>query len=246
MANANERLRAALLERGLTPTTLADEIKVDPKTVERWITTGRAPYRRYRFAVAARLGMDEAYLWPDALSPEEVAAAAQSEILTVYPHRWAMSRDAWLRLFGSAKREIGILVYAAMFLAEDAGMIRLLAGKARDGVRVRLLFGDPDSPAVAERGNEEGIDTAIGAKIRNALVLYRPVRDAGAEIRLHRTALYNSIYHADDQLLVNAHIYGIPAANAPGLHLRRVAGGDMVATYLASFERVWDGAAPLQ
>lgn len=40
----NERLRAALLERGLTLDEPADSIDVDPKTVERWVTTGRTPY----------------------------------------------------------------------------------------------------------------------------------------------------------------------------------------------------------
>ena len=78
------------------------------------------------------------------------------------------------------------------------------------------------------------------------MVLYRPLRDIdGIEFRLHRTVLYNSIYRADDQLLVNTHIYGVPAAHAPVLHLRRVAGGDMVTTYMHSFERVWDDAAPM-
>ena len=34
---ANERLRTALLQRGVTPTDLADTVGVDPKTIERWI-----------------------------------------------------------------------------------------------------------------------------------------------------------------------------------------------------------------
>jgi hypothetical protein len=34
----NERLRAALLEHGLTPATLSEQIGVDNKTVERWIS----------------------------------------------------------------------------------------------------------------------------------------------------------------------------------------------------------------
>src|SRR6266496_2137326 len=59
----NERLRAALLERGLTPTALAEELGVDHKTVERWIG-GRVPYRRHRYAIATQLGVDEVYLWP--------------------------------------------------------------------------------------------------------------------------------------------------------------------------------------
>jgi hypothetical protein len=33
---ANERLRTALLQRGLTPSDLADTVGVDPKTIERW------------------------------------------------------------------------------------------------------------------------------------------------------------------------------------------------------------------
>lgn len=77
--------------------------------------------------------------------------------------------------------------------------------------------------------------------------MYRPLRDIdGIEFRFHSTVLYNSIYRADDQLLVNTHIYGFTASHAPVLHLRRVAGGDMVTTYMESFERVWDGARPLE
>ena len=52
------------------------------------------------------------------------------------------------------------------------------------------------------------------------------------------------MYRADDDLLVNTHILGYVAACAPVLHLRRISGGNMVATYLDSFERIWDGAEP--
>jgi hypothetical protein len=57
--------------------------------------------------------------------------------------------------------------------------------------------------------------------------------------------LYNSLYRADDELLVNTHIHGVPAAHAPVLHLDASAGGDLATAYLDSFERVWDSAAPL-
>jgi transcriptional regulator with XRE-family HTH domain len=117
----NERLRAALLERGITPAALGGELGVDHKTVERWIS-GRIPYRKHRYAVASRLGVDEVYLWPDALPRELVGAASESELLAVYPHRWEVPRDAWERLFASAGQEIGILVYSGLFLAEDAGV----------------------------------------------------------------------------------------------------------------------------
>jgi lambda repressor-like predicted transcriptional regulator len=240
----NERLRAALLERGLTPAVLGDEIGVDQKTVERWIA-GRQPYRKYRYVVAARLGVDEVYLWPDALSRDQVAVASESEVLAVYPHRSDVPRDAWGRLFGAAEREIGVLVYSGLFLAEDAVTQKVLADKARSGVRVRILLGDPDSPQVAERGKDEGVDDMMGARIRNALVLYRTLRAIeGAEFRFHSTILYNSIYLADDQLLVNTHVYGVPAFRAPVWHLRKVAGGEILSTYLESFERTWATAVP--
>ncbi|SKA14249.1 hypothetical protein SAMN02745673_02743 [Marinactinospora thermotolerans DSM 45154] len=242
----NERLRAALLEQGLTPADLADAVGVDAKSVERWITLGRTPYRRHRYAVAARLGMDETYLWPQALTREQSVSASESEILAIHPHRWTVPRDAWKHLFESAEREIGILVYSGFFLAEDASVMRLLSEKAEAGVRVRVLLGDPDSEAVAQRGADEGIHDAMSAKIRNVIVLYRPLRAVeGVEFRLHGTNLYNSIYRADDQMLVNTHVYGAPAANAPVFHLRRIAGGGMVATYTESFERVWEQARPL-
>jgi transcriptional regulator with XRE-family HTH domain len=141
----NERLRALLLERGQTPDQLAEAVGVDDKTVERWITKGRAPYRRHRFGVATFLGVDEAYIWPDAIGRDEVAAASQSEVVTVWPHRWAVPRDTWGHFFSKAEREIGALVYSGMFVAEDIGVHKLFAERARAGVRVRLLLGDPDS-----------------------------------------------------------------------------------------------------
>jgi len=243
----NERLRALLLERGKTPDQLAEHVGVDAKTVERWMTRGRLPYRRHRFEVAAFLGVDEAYIWPDALGKDEVASVSQSEVVAVWPHRWAVPRDTWGHFFSGAGREIGALVYSGMFMAEDIGVHKLFAERARAGVRVRLLLGDPDSPNVAERGAAEGIDETMAAKVRTSIMLFRKLlAEPGVELRLHGTVLYNSIYRADDQLLVNTHIYGVMANNAPVFHLRKIAGGEMANTYIGSFERVWDEAVPYQ
>jgi transcriptional regulator with XRE-family HTH domain len=242
----NERLRALLLERGKTPDQLADAVQVDAKTVERWVTKGRLPYRRHRFEVATFLGVDESYIWPDALGRDEVAVVSESEVVAVYPHRSEVPRDVWGHLFSQAEREIGVLVYSGLFLSEDAGVQRILKDKATAGVRVRILLGDPDSDVVAQRGEDEGVGDAQAAKIRNALALYRPLRAAdGAEFRFHRTVLYNSIYRADDQVLVNTHVFGVTAAQAPVWHLRRLPAGELAALYFDSFERVWETAAPV-
>ena len=167
------------------------------------------------------------------------------EIRSSYPHRGAVPRETWHRIFASAERDIGLLVYSGLFLAEDVEFVRILADRARAGVRVRVLLGDPRSPSVVARGEEECIAEAMPAKVRNALVHYRPLLGIdGAEIRLHATVLYNSLYRADDELLVNAHIHGVPAAHAPVLHLRVAPDSELVTTYLDCFERVWDAAMP--
>jgi transcriptional regulator with XRE-family HTH domain len=241
---ANERLRTALLQSDVTLSELADHVRVDPKTIERWVG-GRVPYRRHRQSVANKLGVSEVYLWPGALAADQVASASESEILTVYPHRWTVPRDTWGQLFDSAEADIGVLVYSGMFLADDAGLLALFRAKADRGVRVRILLGDPDSPEVSVRGAHEGIGDSLASKIRNAAVLYRPLLPAGVQVRQHATILYNSMYRADDQLLVNPHVYGQPAAQAPVLHLRQISGGHLVTTYLESFERVWSEARPI-
>jgi transcriptional regulator with XRE-family HTH domain len=67
--------------------------------------------------VAARLGVD----------PKTVRRWLNGRV--PYPHRSAIPRALWVRLFGSAEREIAILAYSALFLAEDAGVLRILADK---------------------------------------------------------------------------------------------------------------------
>jgi transcriptional regulator with XRE-family HTH domain len=243
VATVNEPLRRALLRARLREDDVAARLGVDPKTVRRWLN-GRVPYPHNRAAIAELVGADQAELWPDA-GGLLAARTRPEELGTVYAHRWAVPREAWVRLFGSAEREIAILAYSALFLAEDAGILPILSDRARAGVSVRIALGDPDGPNVAERG-EEGIGDAMPVKIRNALTLYRPLGTVqNIEIRLHRTMLYSSIYRADNQLLVNQHAYGIPAAQAPIFRLNRTDSGDMAALYLDSFERVWASSAPL-
>ena len=240
----NEPLRRALLRARLREDDIAARLGVDPKTVRRWLT-GRVPYPHNRAAIAELVGADEADLWPDA-GGLLAARTRPEELGTVYPHRWAVPREVWVRLFGSAEREIAILAYSALFLAEDAGILRILAEKGRAGVKVRIALGDPDGRRAAERGEEEGIGDAMAAKIGNALALYRPLCAVeNIEIRLHQGVLYNSIYRADDQIFINQHVYGVPAARAPVFCISHNQGGEMASIYLDSLERVWADAMPL-
>lgn len=235
-----EPLRRALVSARLREVDLAESLGVDPKTVQRWLA-GRVPHARHRWSVADLLDVHEYDLWPHLAELPSI----DTEVYATYPHRGSVPRQIWRQLFELAERDIGILVYSGLFIAEDVELIRLLASKARVGTAVRVLLGDPDSPNVDQRGHDEGIHDAMAAKIRNAIVLYRPLLAAGAAIRLHSTVLYNSLYRGDDEMLVNQHIHGIAAAYAPVLHLRRHTREGIFATYADSFERVWSTATPL-
>lgn len=230
-----------MLQARLREVDVAARLGVDPKTVRRWLN-GRVPYPSSRVALANLVGVDEADLWPDAGGPLS-GRSRPEELGAIYPHRWAIPRDVWIQLFESAEHEIGVLAYSALFLAEDAGLLGIIESKALNGIRVRLALGDPDSPAVALRGQEEGIGDAMAAKVRNALAHYRRMmRSENVEIRLHQTILYNSLYQADDQLFVNQHAYGIPAAHSPVYCLRQSKSADMAKGYLDSFEKTWVAA----
>lgn len=239
---ANERLRAAILTKHLSPDDVATRLGVDAKTVERWIE-GRLPHRKTRLALAALLGEDEPYLWPEGLNETQRRNVADAEILGVYPHRSLVPADLWSSLFSRAEHDVGILVHAGGFLAENAHVHRALRERADKGVRVRLLMGDPLSPEVQRRGDEEGLGEGVAFKVRNALALFRPLLDTeGVELRFHRLTLHNSIFMADDELLINTQIYGVSAPLAPVLHVRKVAGGELASTYQRSFEKVWSEA----
>jgi hypothetical protein len=240
----NERLRSQIAGAGLSITEMATKLEVDPKTVERWITKDRVPHRRHRAATARLLDADEGYLWPAVLDDVRTKSASQAEIVTTYPHRGAVPDGLWNSLIDSSRDSIDVLVYAGLFLVDGhPDLASTLVSKAQVGLRGRLMFGDPDSEMVAQRGVEEGIGDDLAARIRLSL---RYLRDAigvpGVEVRQHDTILYNSIYRFDENMLVNVHVFGAPAGQNPVMHLRRVPGGRLFDHFLRGFDRVWDQA----
>ncbi|MEV5843154.1 helix-turn-helix transcriptional regulator [Streptomyces sp. NPDC051985] len=240
---SNERLRSALLAAGMTIQTLAEEIDVNPKTIERWITKGKVPYRRHQYATAAALKVDVTTLWDDDRAVESAADLTKAEIVNVYPHRHTVPPNLWREIYARAENNLDVLVYSGLFLSEDPVFLDLLKEKVKGTTQARILLGDPDCEAVRQRGIDEG-HRIMDGKIRNALVNYQPLLKSHPEIgfRLHATTLYNSIYRSDDEMLVNPHVYGIGAYMAPVFHLRRLPGGGLFDTYTNSIEQTWGGA----
>ena len=161
----------------------------------------------------------------------------------MYPHRRAVPRQVWVRLFGSAEREIAILAYSALFLAEDAGILRILADKGRAGVTVRIALGDPDGPHAAQRGEEEGTATPRPPRSPTALTPTGRRHGANIQIRLDCTRAVQLHLPCRWPVPDEPAPYGIPAAQAPAFCLCDPGGGEMAALYRDSFERVWASAA---
>lgn len=67
----NRAFVVAMTEAGETADTLAGQLGVDPKTVQRWVNPGRPPRPRHRAQIAAILGRSVVELWPDVLKRRE-------------------------------------------------------------------------------------------------------------------------------------------------------------------------------
>ncbi|MEV6682392.1 helix-turn-helix transcriptional regulator [Streptomyces erythrochromogenes] len=90
----NARVYMAVVASGLTYEEIADQLAVDPKTVERWVNEpGRRPYARHAHAVARILGTTPWELWP-AMRPQEPAP----EPAAVGPQVLAAAQDALRRV----------------------------------------------------------------------------------------------------------------------------------------------------
>ncbi|WP_330276572.1 helix-turn-helix domain-containing protein [Lentzea sp. NBC_00516] len=240
----NERLRSTLLDRGYTPRDFAEQIGVDTKTVERWISVNRTPHRDTAYRAARLLEVSPGWIWPSL--QETRKGANRAEVVAFYPHRSEVPKNTWLELLKKAENKLYLMAYASLFLPEEnPEAIAILKAKAAAGADIRICLGDPNSPEVELRGVEEQLFDAIPARVRMALAYYSPLLGVeGVKFNLHRTALYNSIFQFDDEMLVNQHIYGTYGYVAPILHLRKVEGADLFRTYEKSFERVWDASYP--
>ncbi|MEV0041560.1 helix-turn-helix transcriptional regulator [Streptomyces sp. NPDC050804] len=228
---------------GWTYAALAQQVEVDPKSVERWVNLGRIPRRATALQAAKALGEDVHALWP-ALRQARPARAISPELVALYQQRADLPVSTFTDLLTQARERIDILVYAAVFLHEAYPRLNeLLTERAAEGCTVRIAIGDPDSDTVQACGQEERFGHGIESRCRLALMHYKPLTGTpGIEVRTHSTTLYC----ADDQQLVNAHVWGVNAYAAPVRHLRRHETGGMFDTYAESFDAVWATATPVR
>lgn len=164
----NDRLRSTLRANGYTVADLADELGVDAKTVQRWVTQGRVPHRTTAHRAAKLLGVPAHWLWPSLEKSSDNGAA--SEVVNFYPHRADTPKQLWLDLLLSVRERLDILSNASLFLPEDnPESIDIIRHKAANGVAVRICLRDPDSDTIRLRGWEEKLGEGLVGRVRMAL-----------------------------------------------------------------------------
>ncbi|MGL5811624.1 MAG: helix-turn-helix transcriptional regulator [Nocardioides sp.] len=164
---ANDRLRTTLRANGYTEAGFAEEIGVDPKTVQRWITRSRCPHRNTAVRAARLLNVPATWLWPDLDTGEN--GAAGGEVVGFYAHRSEVPNVLFQELLVGARETIELVTFAAIHLVEDnPETVTLLKHKAANGVRVRVAMGDPDHEAIALRGREERMYDGLVGSVRMA------------------------------------------------------------------------------
>lgn len=235
----NDVLRRAMYDAGLTEVDLSAELSIDPKTVRNWLQ-GQLPHPGSRASLTRLLDVTAEVLWPE-LETASGHRSRPADLAGAYAHRRALKRGDWLALLGGAKAHIDIVAYSAHFLLADPEVIQRLRDRMAQGVRVRITLGSPSNseerPAEEELG--EDLRTLVADSVRNLQPL---LKLDGIEVRLHGEVLYQSIYRADDQVLINQHAYGVPSAESPVYHYRRADPGELFDAFLESFTAVWSAS----
>lgn len=236
----NERLRSAMASAQVDIDQIAEAVKVDPKTVQRWLA-GRVPHPRHRWKISELTGQEEGYLWPMARMDVAPGAPATSEIVTAYAHRADVPSNVWSELLARACRQIDIVGYSFLFLPEQTvNLAKLIGNKCASGCKIRIAVADPDCPHTHERDNLENLNGTLPARIRTTLTHLQPIfKIESVQVRYHEAHLYSAIYRFDDEMLVTPYLTWAHGFEHPALHLRRLSPYGIFATYADHFESLW-------
>ncbi|MET8430184.1 XRE family transcriptional regulator [Nocardia sp. NPDC004860] len=239
------RLESAMLRAGIDSAALAAAVKVDVKTVNRWLA-GRVPHRRTRLQVAEALGETEESLWPASRPDTKPGAPATAEVLGAYAHRAEIPNDLWVSLVHKATERIDIIGYAYPFVFELLPKAsELIAAKAKSGCVVRLGFADPDCPHVLERDTLEQMGGTLPGRIRNALSMLGPLVDTpGCSVGLHATHLYNSVFRFDSEMIVTPYLFRARGYQHTALYLRKLSPHGIFESFADQFEQIWGSTTP--
>jgi transcriptional regulator with XRE-family HTH domain len=251
---ANERLRQAIRDAGLDEDQLAGLVKVDVKTVQRWVS-GRTPRPRHRGLVAKPLGVHERELWPEAVF-DAPAQDPRREIIAALPQANDLRAPDWRAMLKDAVHTIDLLDLTLLDITGTPGVIELLQAKARSGCQVRrILIAAPDSVWVtttAQQLRQDQEDDVGRNELEREIDFARGYLEPltthpNITLRSYYAERANSIIRVDDQMLLTLHLYGAPSQQAPLLHIRRHSDDGLIDQFLAHLDAIRDEASdPIQ
>ena len=243
---ANDRLRAAMQAAHLDIEDVARAVRVDPKTVQRWLA-GRIPRPRHRWALVDLLNEQEELLWPKG-GGSAVAAKHTSEIVAAYAHRADAPLSLWSRVLFRSRQQIDLLGYAMLFFPEQHPDLPAFVAERCEttSLKVRIILVDPDCEETRQRDSLERLGGTLPARTRTTMQHFAPLLECpGVELRLVDVPLYNAVYRFDDQMLVTPYLHAIHGFQHPLLHLRRLGEYGLFAAYAGQFDALWAaGRAP--
>jgi hypothetical protein len=226
---------------------ISRKMKVDPKTVSRWIAEdGRTPQPRHRWQLSDLLGVEEHVLWPQ-LARGALKTGYDREILAVYPSHSAVPASVWQRLVGDATKEITLCGTSYDWLWNHVpDLTRILGEKAAAGCKVRAVIGDPEHPAIQADEEATGVPVTLSTRIEQTRHLLAPLRDV-VEVRRTAMGFGRAVARGDDQAAMHVWLYGKMGADFPVFHLRRRQDGgifDQIA--VSHVEALWEAARPVE
>ena len=198
---------------------------MDPKTIERWISTTGCPTGPTVRRCASRSAGDEEFLWPAAVSEARAESASQAEFVAIHANRGSVPAGNWRSLLEGAEESIDASAFAAELLHDTIpDFDDLLVRKAREGVRVRTAW---DLQSGRSHPRRRGGQASLPADALTWKYLRPCLRFKGIEARAHDTTLHSSIFRFDEDLFANTHAYGAPSITRPcstcTVYLRRPA-----------------------
>ena len=218
-------LRTALTTAGLTADEFADIVRVDPKTVGRWLAGHSTPYPRHRITISRALDLPEHQLWPEltdpAAAPQTASGSADTDSFSEMIRTWAFLDDS------DAPNPIALL-------HECEGPVDVL-----DNTR-GIELGAPLIDALtqhADKGHEVRVLTAYPHRRQTPLVQHENI-----ELRVLDGWVTYGILRAGDTALFTVNFQGIDNDPPILLHVDRDTGGGLSDRLTEIFQDHWDNA----
>ncbi len=220
---ANDNLKNALRQAGLTPEEFAAIVRVDPKTVQRWVAGATTPYPRHRATIARALDLTEHQLWPSETpsatpgsGPVAADAATGSEVTDTWAYDDETAPDP-IAFIATADGAIDLIDNGRGIALTD-GLLRALAVQASAGRHVRLLTSLPKPRLEPLIGHEQ------------------------TEIRVIDVGPDHSLLRAGDVMLLTINLAAEGDQPPPLLKLQRTADSRLFDRLADNFDRLSDNA----